>query len=75
VSARLISILAVAVVVAAGLVVARWIVQPSPAALPAAGKASGSVATDEARRRHREEFFGGDTEQDIRGGQEMKPRW
>lgn len=74
-SARLISILAAAVVVAAGLVVARWIVQPTPATFPAAGKASGAEATDEARRRHRKEFFGGDTERDIRSGQEMKPRW
>lgn len=74
-SARLILILAAIVVVASGLVVTRWIVQPEPATLPAAGKASDAAATDEARRRHREEFFGGNIERDIRGGQEMKPRW
>ncbi len=74
-SARLILLLAALVVVASGLVATRWIVQPEPAALPAAGKASGAAATDKAHRRHREEFFGGDTERDIRSGQEMKPRW
>ncbi|NKK81288.1 entry exclusion protein TrbK (plasmid) [Rhizobium ruizarguesonis] len=40
---------------------------------------SGAIATgspsDEDRRRHREEFFSGDANRDIRGGQEMKPRW
>lgn len=33
-------------------------------------------AADDAQRRQRaEEFFGGDPERDVRGGQEMKPRW
>jgi len=27
------------------------------------------------RRKHRENFFGGDPNRDVRSGQEMKPRW
>ncbi|WCK69460.1 entry exclusion protein TrbK [Agrobacterium tumefaciens] len=29
----------------------------------------------EARRESRERFFSGDPDRDVRGGQEMKPRW
>ncbi len=74
-SPRLIVIIAlVAVVSAAGASVITWnVVQPEPVS------GSGAIATgspaDEDRRRHREEFFGGDANRDIRGGQEMKPRW
>ena len=41
-----------------------------------------TVATEPAptpegpqRRQRAENFFGGDSERDVRGGQEMKPRW
>nr|WP_064713605.1 entry exclusion protein TrbK [Rhizobium bangladeshense] len=74
-SARLILILAAVMVVASCLAIASWVVQPAPDVSPAAGEASGAATTDAARRRHREQFFGGDAERDIRGGQEMKPRW
>ncbi|WP_244483527.1 entry exclusion protein TrbK [Mesorhizobium sp. 1M-11] len=33
------------------------------------------AADDVQRRQRAEEFFGGDPERDVRGGQEMKPRW
>lgn len=74
-SPRLIAIIAlVAVVSAAGASVITWnVLQPEPVS------GSGEIATgspaDEEQRRHREEFFGGNSDRDIRGGQEMKPRW
>ncbi|MCI9868623.1 entry exclusion protein TrbK [Rhizobium skierniewicense] len=74
-SPRLVIILAVVGIVAIGLGVARWIVQPPAASLSGAGQASPQAASDADRRAHREKFFGGNVEHDIRGGQEMKPRW
>ncbi|WP_421361870.1 entry exclusion protein TrbK [Agrobacterium rosae] len=74
-SPRLVIILAVVGIIASGIGVARWIVQPSPARLSGAGEASPQSVSDADRRAHREKFFGGKTEHDIRGGQEMKPRW
>lgn len=32
------------------------------------------TASDD-RRQHMENFFGGDPDRSVRGGQEMKPRW
>jgi len=40
-----------------------------------AGEASTQAASAADRLKHREKFFGGDATRDIRGGQEMKPRW
>lgn len=74
-SARLALTLFAIIVVVSGLAVARWVAQPAPATMPAAEGASGTATTDAVRRRHREQFFGGNAERDIRGGQEMKPRW
>lgn len=76
-SPRLILILAlVAIGSAAGASVITWIVVQRPAA-PVLG--SGTAATDpssnDEQRRHREQFFGGNSDRDIRGGQEMRPRW
>lgn len=71
-SPRLIIALALAgiVVVGAG---ASWILlQPRPT-LSGAGNAQ--PASDAARRELREKFFSGDPERNVRGGQEMKPRW
>ncbi|MDH0117110.1 entry exclusion protein TrbK [Rhizobium pusense] len=74
-SPRLIVIIAlVAVVSAAGAsVITSVLLRPEPVS------GSGAIATgspaDEDQRRHREQFFGGDPNRDIRGGQEMKPRW
>ncbi|MGO7028673.1 entry exclusion protein TrbK [Rhizobium johnstonii] len=63
-----------AVVSAGGASVITWIVDRPQPALGSGAIATGSPS-DEDRRRHREEFFGGDANRDIRGGQEMKPRW
>ncbi|WP_132412199.1 entry exclusion protein TrbK [Neorhizobium sp. S3-V5DH] len=74
-SSRLIVIIAlVAVVSAAGAsVITSVLLRPEPV-LGSGAIASGSPS-DEDRYRHRDEFFGGDANRDIRGGQEMKPRW
>ncbi|MUO80778.1 entry exclusion protein TrbK [Agrobacterium vitis] len=74
-SPRLVIILAVMGIVASGVGVARWIVLPHPASVSGTGEASSATSSDAARREYREKFFGGDTDRDIRGGQEMKPRW
>jgi Ti type entry exclusion protein TrbK len=75
VSPRLVFILAVVGIIASGVVAARWIVQPGPTPMSGAEEASPEAASDADRRAHREKFFGGNAERDIRGGQEMKPRW
>ncbi|RTM09615.1 MAG: entry exclusion protein TrbK [Hyphomicrobiales bacterium] len=33
------------------------------------------ASPDAERRRRAGQFFGGDPDRDVRGGQEMKPRW
>nr|WP_234886577.1 entry exclusion protein TrbK [Sinorhizobium saheli] len=54
---------------------AAWLgVQPHPAGQSGAG-AVVQPASEAKRKAHREKFFSGDPERDIRGGQEMKPRW
>ncbi|GLS35262.1 entry exclusion protein TrbK [Mesorhizobium tianshanense] len=69
-SPRILIAVAVAGIVAFGAGMMIWVVvQPdatteTPAAAPGA-----------AQREHRERFFGGDPDRDVRGGQEMKPRW
>ena len=74
-SPRLVIILAVVGIIASGVGIARWIVQPEPAPRSGAEEASPGAAFDADGRAHREKFFGGDTTRDIRGGQEMKPKW
>ncbi|MDQ0458400.1 entry exclusion protein TrbK [Rhizobium paknamense] len=76
-SPRLILILAlVAIGSAAGASVITWIVvQPRATPISGSGTAAMSSFSDEEKRRHREQFFGGNSDRDIRGGQEMKPRW
>ncbi|BCH57226.1 entry exclusion protein TrbK [Agrobacterium vitis] len=74
-SPRLIIILAVVGIIASGVGIARWIVQPGPTPMSGAGEASPQAASDADRRAHREKFLGGNADRDIRGGQEMKPRW
>lgn len=71
-SPRLAIILAVVGIIASGVGIATWIVQPGQSG---AGDASPQTASDADRRAHREKFFGSNAERDIRGGQEMKPRW
>jgi Ti type entry exclusion protein TrbK len=75
VSPRLVIIFVVLGIVASGVGVARWIVQPHPASAFGTGEASQATTSDAAQREHREKFFGGNTDRDIRGDQEMKPRW
>ncbi|WP_421616499.1 entry exclusion protein TrbK [Agrobacterium tumefaciens] len=72
-SPRLVIILAVVLIVASGVGIASWIVQPE--SMSATEEASPEAPSDADRRAYREKFFGGDTTRDIRGGQEMKPRW
>lgn len=76
-SPRLILILAfVAVVSAAGASVITWlVVQPQATPISGSGTAAINSSADEEQRRHREQFFGGNSDRDIRGGQEIKPRW
>lgn len=76
-SPRLILVLAfVAIGSAAGASVITWlVVQPQATPISGSGTAAMNPSSDEEQRRHREQFFGGNSNSDIRGGQEMKPRW
>nr|WP_223218271.1 entry exclusion protein TrbK [Rhizobium wenxiniae] len=66
----------VAVVSAGGASVITWIVvQPQETPISGSGTAAMNSSSDEEKRRHRDEFFSGNSERDIRSGQEMKPRW
>ncbi|WP_454703066.1 entry exclusion protein TrbK [Agrobacterium burrii] len=67
-------ILIVVGIIAFGVGVARWVVEPTSAPASGTGQVSQDAASDAERRTHRENFFGG-SDRDIRGGQEMKPRW
>ncbi|WP_026621618.1 type IV secretion system protein TrbK (plasmid) [Ensifer sp. WSM1721] len=74
-SPRLIIALALAGIVALGAGAVWLVVQPR-----ALGKSGGSASIvqltfAEERREHRQKFFSGDPERDIRGGEVMKPRW
>ncbi|MGY5794463.1 entry exclusion protein TrbK len=72
-SARLIIALALAGIVGFGARVG-WTRWQMSAAQATAGTAV-QPSSDDARRERREKFFGGDTDRNIRGGQELKPRW
>lgn len=74
-SPRVIIILAVVAALAVSAGVITRIVQPHPVPMSGAGEASAQPASAADRLEQREKFFGGDTTRDIRGGQEMKPRW
>ena len=73
-SPRLITLLAVVGMLAVSAGAITWLVQPHRVPT-GAGDASPQTASDADRRAHREKFFGGNAQRDIRGGQEMKPRW
>lgn len=72
-SARLIMALALAGLIGfgAGATWMKW--QSSSVQVPGGGVSQPSA--DEAQREHREKFFNGDPERNVRGGQELKPRW
>ncbi|MBY5324363.1 entry exclusion protein TrbK [Rhizobium leguminosarum] len=74
-SPRVIILLAVVGTLAVSAGAITWFVQPHPVPTSGAGDASPQTASDADRRAHREKVFGSNAERDIRGGQEMKPRW
>lgn len=75
-SPRLVVILVLAGIVAFGAGIVTWnVVQSRPAPVSGSGEASTQPASATGRREHREKFFSGDPDRDVRGGQEMKPRW
>jgi len=76
VSPRLVIIRVLAGIAALSAGVVTWIVvQPRPAPVSGSGAAATQPASDTERREHREKIFSGDPDRNIRGGQEMKPRW
>lgn len=72
-SARLIMALALAGLIGFGAG-ASWMKWQSSSLQTIGGNAT-LPSSDEAQREHREKFFYGDPERDVRGGQELKPRW
>jgi len=57
-----------------GSVVWLWTTTKAPAeAMPSSSAAP--PASDSDHRSQLEKFFGGDPDRNVRGGQEMKPRW
>ncbi len=74
-SPRLTVIIVLAAVVSAvgASVITSIVGRPQP--VPVSGTIATGSPPDEDKRRHREQFFGGLTDRDIRAGQEMKPRW
>ena len=75
-SPRLIIILVLAGLAAVGAGIVTWnVVQSRPVPVSGSSAVSTPPASEAERREHREKFFSGDPDRDIRGGQEMKPRW
>lgn len=75
-SPRLITILVLTGIAALGAGVVTWfMVQPRPVPVSGSSAVSAPLASEAECREHREKFFSGDPDRDIRGGQEMKPRW
>ena len=53
-----------------------WIVsQPAPPREAGAAATAISTPSDAERRERAEKFLGGNPNLDVRGGQEMRPRW
>jgi type IV secretion system protein TrbK len=76
VSPRLAVLLVLTGIAALGASVVTWnMVQLRPAPMSGSGAAATQPASEAERRAHREKFFSGDPDRDVRGGQEMKPRW
>ncbi|MBA8908000.1 entry exclusion protein TrbK [Aminobacter ciceronei] len=67
------TIIILVVAVASLSAAALWVALPR-GAVPVATEPS-SAADDAQRRQRAENFLGGDPDRDVRGGQEMKPRW
>jgi len=75
VSPHLIIALALAAIVALGAGVSWILIQPPAVVHSGAGVSSAQPASDTERKEYKQNFFSGDPERDVRGGQEMKPRW
>lgn len=71
-SPRLIIGLTLAGIIALGAGINWILVQPRPQAQSGGGASVAKPASDAERR---EKFFSGDPDRNVRGGQEMKPRW
>ncbi|WP_434730477.1 entry exclusion protein TrbK [Rhizobium binae] len=75
-SPRLFIILVLTGIAALGAGIVTWnVIQPRPTPMYGSGAAATRPASEAERREHREKFFSGDPGRDVRGGQEMKPRW
>ncbi len=75
-SPRLVIAGASAAIVVIGAGIVTWIlVEPAPTPMSGSRAAATQPASETERREHREKFFGGDPDRNVRGGQEMKPRW
>ncbi len=72
---RLGILLVVAVILAMGAATAVFISLRSSDGTVASDPGSAATPTDADMRRRAEQFLGGDPDRDVRGGQEMKPRW
>ncbi|WP_266019743.1 entry exclusion protein TrbK [Brucella intermedia] len=75
-SPRLIIVLVFAgmVTLSAGIVI--WnVVHSGPGSVAGSGAAARRPASETEVRDYREKFFSGDPDREVRGGQEMKPRW
>lgn len=72
---RLTIILAAAVFLVVGTAATIFISLRSGDATGAPDASQAVTPSDADKRRRAEKFFGGDPDRDVRGGQEMKPRW
>ncbi len=72
---RLTILLAALVVLVAGAATTIFISLRSGDAPTASETVPAPIPSDADKRRRAERFFGGDANRDVRGGQEMKPRW
>ncbi|WP_287384120.1 entry exclusion protein TrbK [Mesorhizobium sp.] len=59
-----------AVIALVGLTAVWFVFAPQPQITPAPAPAASAE-----RRQRAEDFFGGDPDRSVRGGQEIKPRW
>lgn len=75
-SPRLVVMLVLAGTVALSAGIVTWnVIQPRSVPVSGSSAVSTPPASEAERREHREKFFSSDPDRNIRGGQEMKPRW
>lgn len=75
-SPRLVVILVSAGIAGFGAGIVTWnVVQSRPAAVSGSGAVATRPASESERREYKEKIFSGDPDRNVRGGQEMKPRW